>query len=167
MAKKPMLGAVDLSDVSNEPKWYTIVTQFNYEEKVIENIKDAIAGRNLQEYIYDCFVPIKYKKEIVTLANGTKKEKIKKTKGSYSTYIFLKCILTDSIWNTLRTTTGIAVIPTAGGIPVSVSEDEIRKIKLLQSPEGFSKEELEELKKTENKKYSFLRKEQLNVQNLS
>jgi len=158
MAKKVILGAVDLSDVPYEYQWYTLVTQFNYEEKVLENIKDALSSMNLQKYVTDCFVPIKYKKETVTLANGTTKEKIKKLKGSFSNYIFLKCILTDAMWNTLRTTTGIAVIPTVGGIPVAVTEQEINNIKRLQAPEGFSNKELEELKQKEDKTLRFFRK---------
>ena len=58
----------------------------------------------------------------------------------------------------LRTTTGVAVIPTVGGIPVSVSEEEIARIKETQKAEGFSSEELKVLRKKEDAKYGVLRK---------
>ena len=69
------------------------------------------------------------------------------------------CKLTETLWNMFRTTTGVAVIPTVGGIPVSVTEDEINRIKEIQKAEGFSNEELKCLRKKENEKYSILRKE--------
>jgi hypothetical protein len=159
MFKKIVLGSVDLSDVSDDFKWYTLVTQFNYEEKVLENIKDGLIATNQQDLVCDCFVPIKYKKETNLLADGTTSDRIRKTKGAFSNYIFIKCKLTETLWNMFRTTTGVAVIPTVGGIPVSVTEDEINRIKEIQKAEGFSNEELKCLRKKENEKYSILRKE--------
>ena len=92
MFKKIVLGSVDLSDVSDDFKWYTLVTQFNYEEKVLENIKDGLIATNQQDLVCDCFVPIKYKKETNLLADGTTSDRIRKTKGAFSNYIFIKII---------------------------------------------------------------------------
>jgi transcription antitermination factor NusG len=124
-----------------------LVTKFNYEEKAIENIQESIAGTELTDFIIDYYVPIKYTKERIKLADGEFKTKIHKTKGALSNYIFVKCILTETVWNLLRTTSGVAVIPTVGGFPVPISEQELNKIKEQQKPEGFTDEEIEKLEK--------------------
>lgn len=153
MFKKIILGKVDLSNVSHDYCWYTLVTQFNYEEKCIENIQEAVHNTDLEELIEDYYIPIKYTKETVTLADGTTKDKVHKVKGAFSNYIFIKCILTEKLWNLLRTTTGIAVIPTVGGVPTCVQDYEIQDMKDAQKPEGFTFEELKELEKKEYEKY--------------
>ena len=150
MAKKPILANVDLSNVSQKPCWYTVVVQFNYEQKVVNNICEAIEGTEFENYFEDFYIPIKYTKEMITLADGTKKAKIHKVKGALSNYIFVKCVMNESTWNLIRTTTGVAVIPTTGGFPVAISEFEIEKMKKMQRPVGFSKEELAELQSKVN-----------------
>lgn len=154
MAKKVILGNVDLSEVSQTPCWYTLVTQFNYEEKAVNNICDAIDGTDFADKVENFYIPIKYSKEVVHLADGSTKNKIHKVKGALSNYIFIKCVLDEGLWNLLRTTTGIAVIPTTGGFPVAISEQEIKKMKEKQAPEGFTPDELKAL---QNKlKYSLV-----------
>lgn len=145
MAKKVLLGNVDLSNVSDKPQWYTLVTAFNYEEKAVNNICDSINGTIYEESVEDFYIPIKYSKERVRLADGTFKDKVHKVKGALSNYVFIKCVLDEGLWNLLRTTTGIAVIPTTGGYPVALLDEEINKMKEQQAPEGFSKDELIEL----------------------
>ena len=153
MFKKNVLYKVDLSNVSSDYCWYALVTQFNYEEKCIENIQDAVHGTDLEDKIADYYIPIKYSKEVLTLADGTQKDKVHKVKGAFSNYIFVKCILTEKMWNTLRTITGVAVIPTVGGVPTSVSDEEIQNMKNTQKPEGFTEEELKEFEKKQYKKF--------------
>ena len=153
MFKRIILGKVDLSGVPQEYKWYTVVTQFNYEEKYIENVQEAVVGTELEHLISEYYVPIKYTKEKIKLGDGATKNKIHKTKGALSNYVFIKCILTESLWNLLRGTTGIAVIPTVGGIPQWLSEEDVRNIKEKQKPEGFTEEELQKFYEKQNKKY--------------
>ena len=155
MFKRIVLGKVDLSNVPQKYKWYVVVTKFNYEQKYIKNVREAVAGTDLEHLISDYYIPIKYTKETVTLADGTKKDKIHKVKGAFSNYIFVKCILTERIWNLLRETTGIAVIPNVGGIPKWLEQSDINKIKQKYMPEGFSKEELEKLNEKQNEFHMF------------
>ena len=135
MFKRIILGKVDLSGVPQEYKWYTVVTQFNYEEKYIENVQEAVVGTELEHLISEYYVPIKYTKEKIKLVDGATKNKIHKTKGALSNYVFIKCILTESLWNLLRGTTGIAVIPTVGGIPQWLSEEDVE---ILTTPIEFN-----------------------------
>lgn len=155
MFKRIVLGKVDLSNVPNKYRWYTIVTQFNYEAKYIQNVKEAVEGTELEKYISDYYIPIKYTKKQVTLVDGTKKDKIHKVKGAFSNYVFIKCILTERIWNLLRGTTGVAVIPTVGGIPQCLTQYDIDKIKEEYAPEGFSEEELKKLNEKQAKYHIF------------
>ena len=41
MFKRIVLGKVYLSNVPNKYRWYTVVTQFNYEAKYIQNVKEG------------------------------------------------------------------------------------------------------------------------------
>jgi hypothetical protein len=110
MAKKALLGSVDLSNVSEDFKWYIIVTKFNYEEKYVNNVKQTIQDTQYESLINDYYIPIKYIKKTVTLHDGTKKDKVSKIKECYSNYVFIHCKMTKLLWNLLRTITGAAVI---------------------------------------------------------
>lgn len=135
--KKVILGSVDLTNVSPDFCWYSIVTRFNYEEMYINNIIQAVDGTDLQALIEDYYVPIKYIKDT------DEKKKIHKIKGCFSNYVFIKCKMTDRLWNLLRTTTGVAVVLSTGGIPVAISEEDINDIKEKQKIEGFESKEAE------------------------
>lgn len=145
MAKKALLGSVDLSNVSEDFKWYIIVTKFNYEEKYVNNVKQTIQDTQYESLINDYYIPIKYIKKTVTLHDGTKKDKVSKIKECYSNYVFIHCKMTKLLWNLLRTITGAAVILSTGGIPVPIDDAEMMKMKLERSPEGFTPEEEKEL----------------------
>lgn len=152
MGKKVILGFVDLVDVPNDYRWYTVVTQYNYEEKYVENVIQAIMGTKLEKLISELYVPIKYiQEERVTAKRKTKK--VRKVKGSYASYVFVKCILTETLWNLLRTTTGAAVILTTGGCPTAISQEQIDVIREHQAPEGFDSTELQALQEKLDAKY--------------
>ena len=151
--KKIQLGSVDLSGVENKYHWYPVVTLFNHEEAFARNFKESIEGTPLESLVNEIYVPTKLSKEMVTLKDGTKKAKIHHKLGAYSNYVFVRCILTESIWNRLRTTTGVAVVLNTGGIPSPIADKEINKIKEQQKPEGFSKSELKEMAEKYKKKY--------------
>lgn len=153
MFKKIMLGSVDLSVVPKEYVWYTVVTKFNYEEKYIDNVQQAIQDTNLEKLISEYYIPIKYTKEKVKLIDGTEKDKIHKVKGCFSNYVFVKCIMTEKLWNLLRTTTGAAVILSTGGIPSYLYQHDIDMMKQQQCVEGFTKQEEKELKQKQDEKY--------------
>lgn len=145
MAKKVILGSVDLEHVSPNFAWYVVVTQFNYEEKYIENVMLATRDSDFEELIDSYYIPIKYSKTFDTLVDGSKKEKIHKVKGCYSNYVFIKCKMTKELWNLLRTTTGASLILTTGGIPQALSDSEINHVRYNQRPEGFRPEEAKKL----------------------
>ena len=153
MAQKAKLSSVNLSNVKRDYAWYAVVTLFNYEQAYINNVKQAVSGTALKKLIKEYYVPIKYIKETIKKEDGTTKEKIRKQKGCYSNYVFIKCVMTSQIWNLLRTTTGVAVILTTSGFPTEISEEEIKKIRFDQRSEGFSPSEIQEMIDENNRNY--------------
>lgn len=141
------LALIDLSQVRQDFIWYAVVTQFNHEESFVRNVVEGASGTFLQDYIQQCYIPIKYIKEKVVQKDGTLKDKIHKVKGCYSNYVFVKCIMTSEVWNFLRTRSGAAVILSTGGYPTEISPEEIEKIHKQQAPEGFDTEGTKEILK--------------------
>lgn len=136
------LGSVDLRNVKRDYAWYTVATQFNYEEAYVRGLCAGAASMGLEKYIAECYLPIKHVKKATSAKDGTTKVKETKVKGSFSSYVFVRCILTSRVWNLLRITKGAAVVLTAGGIPVEVPPEGIDKIRSQQAPEGYSNDEI-------------------------
>jgi transcription antitermination factor NusG len=163
MFKKIMLGSVDLSVVPKEYVWYTVVTKFNYEEKYIDNVQQAIQDTNLEKLISEYYIPIKYTKEKIKLVDGTEKDKIHKVKGCFSNYVFVKCIMTEKLWNLLRTTTGASIIISTGGIPSYLYQNDIESMQRQQCIEGFTEQEEKELKQRQKEKYYMFDSNSINI----
>ena len=139
--KKIILGSVDLTDVRDSYEWYTIVTNYNMEEKYVSDIMNAVQDTPFEALIAEYYIPIKYilTNPLNVIEDGDK-PKIKKEKGCFASYVFIKCKLTEELWNLLRTTTGASVILTTGGIPIPNTEEEIAKIRETQVPMNFGLE---------------------------
>ena len=146
MSTKSLLATVNLSQVRRTYTWYTVATMVNCEESYVRNLKDAFAGAGLSNYVKEYFIPIQYVKDANT-------GKIKKHKGDYSGYVFVKCILTAKVWNILRTTRGVAVVLTAGGVPVEIDADKLNIIRQHNAPVGLSHQEKQSLKEELNGLY--------------
>ena len=55
MGKKYNMFKVNLEGLDDKARWYTIVTQYNYEQKVANNIKTMIKDKSLNSNIEDVF----------------------------------------------------------------------------------------------------------------
>lgn len=144
MSAKGLLAKVDLSNVKRDYAWYTVATLFNSEESYIQNVKDAVTGTGLTQYFKEYYIPLQYVK---------KDGKLKKLRGDYSGYVFIKCILTAKVWNLLRTASGASVVLTAGGIPIEMPVREINKIRSQNAPNGLSNKEFKHLQNDLRNKY--------------
>ena len=135
LGKKTLFTNIDLSGLPDEFAWYSIVTMFNMEEAYLKNVMQVIRNNDLEDNIDEYYLPVSFTKRIdrKMMKDGMIKEtpRIRKSKGAYSNYIFIKCKMNSTLWNILRTTTGVSVIPTYGGHPIPISDDEVRKIKLI------------------------------------
>lgn len=106
-------------DLSNEPvqyHWYSVKTQFNYEQKAADNILKGAKGRGYGDYIVDVIVPIIESTEVVIDKDGNPKKKKKRTKvWGLDGYIWVKMILNTETWSIVRNATGVAGWLNAGG----------------------------------------------------
>ena len=137
------LASVDLSNVSPDFAWYTVVTEFNHSHVYVKNVQDILKGSPFKSYIKDFFIPPpKLSRSTRTLANGNTKTTVHKSRGDLADYVFVKCKLTEETWDILRTTSGCKIILTVGGFPVAISDEEIKRMKETMHPQGFTKEEL-------------------------
>ena len=146
MSIKKQLAVTDLSDVKRDYAWYTVATLFNCEESSIRNIKASVAGMGLQDYVKEYFVPLRYAKK-----KG--ETKIRKIRGDYAGYAFIKCIMTATMWNLLRSASGVAVVLSSGGVPVEASDEAIDKIRQQCTPIGLSPREQEDVRRWNEKQY--------------
>ena len=146
MSTRNLLANVDLSGVKRDYTWYTVATMMNCEESYVRNLKDAFRGSFLSDYIEEYYIPMQYIK---------KDDKIKKLRGDYSGYVFVKCILTARVWHILRTTQGVAVVLTAGGVPVEVDDAAIETIRKQCSPQGLTDAEIQKLEASLAKEFKF------------
>ena len=110
MNKKTLITKVDLRLIPKQFCWYTIVSAFNHEEVVVQNIKEKIIGTELEPLVHELYIPIKYTKDIAKGKDGKPIYRIHKRKGALSRYVFIKCVLIEEVWNMIRTTAGVSII---------------------------------------------------------
>lgn len=104
--------------IKDSAKWYILQVIPGYEEKA----KDFLDNKNFDNDLLEIFIPhYSYK---------TKTGKMKK-KSLYPGYIFIKSVMDDDSWYTIRNTqfvTGIVGSTGRGIKPVPLSEEKIMKI---------------------------------------
>lgn len=153
MNKKTLITKVDLRLIPKQFCWYTIVSAFNHEEVVVQNIKEKIIGTELEPLVHELYIPIKYTKDIAKGKDGKPIYRIHKRKGALSSYVFIKCVLIEEVWNMIRTTAGVSIILSTGGVPAHTSDDKIESLKKQQYMEGFTEEEERKMMEEYKKKY--------------
>ena len=135
--KRIMLASVNLDGISTDYEWYAVVTNYNMEEQYVRNVMSAVANTKLEKEIAEYYVPIKYTLSNPKAVEKGEKPKIKREKGCYASYVFVRCRMDSVLWNLLRTTTGASIIITTGGIPIPTPDEEIEDIKVKMAPAGF------------------------------
>lgn len=119
---------INLDGISIFPRWYTVVTKYNYEAKLAENLLSGAEKAGLGNKIFEVLVPIKTTIE-TKINSKNKKVEQKKHEKIYPLYIFIKTIMCGEVWNYIKNTEGSSTILAPGGIPLAIEEDEIIKIK--------------------------------------
>ena len=95
MGQKMPPVRIEIHDVAGVPRWYTVVTKFNYEQKFASDLEKGIANKGIKN-IQEIFVPFLEEKIDKKLPNGKIKTTIKYHK-IYSGYVFVKAIMTEDI----------------------------------------------------------------------
>jgi len=128
MARPVKLYQVDLSEVSDEPTWYTALVNYKCEKKVYDAIVrfNDNTGRH---YIDAVYVPFNFKKSIKQDKHGVNISVFTPVAREYSGYVFFKAKLNEYIWNSLRLIPGITMIILSGNTPAVVPGKKIKQIR--------------------------------------
>ena len=105
-------------------KWYVLHTFSGYENVAKENLEIVIDKYNLQNRIFDIVIPME---DVVEEKNGKKKIVSRKVMPGY---IIVKMIYGDDIWHAVTRTSGITGLAGPKGRPLSLTEEEIRQMRL-------------------------------------
>lgn len=108
--------------MAEEAKWYVVHTYSGYENKVADNIVNAVENRQLHHLITDVKVPTETVTEI--REDGQKQEKEQKI---FPSYVFVKMIMTDDSWYVVRNIRGVTGFVGPGSKPVPLTEAEINR----------------------------------------
>ena len=144
MAQKMPVFTVNLTTVSYDHEWYTVVTKFNYEKKYAGDVISGLANVGLSDDIIDIVVPIRETEVSVETRAGNIRKKVKVEK-IYPGYVFVKARMNARVWSYLRNTTGAATILATGGVPISMTDTDMLKVKeacgLLEKEKEVQKEQ--------------------------
>jgi transcription antitermination factor NusG len=125
--KMPVIP-VDFANVSSQAEWYTVVTKFNYEQKFVKDLYAGLRNIGLEENILEVVIPNKEHHQLIVDSKGKEKDKVTIEKVM-PLYVFVKAVMTEKVFYYLRNTAGCANIMAAGGSLLTMTEDEIIKIK--------------------------------------
>jgi transcription antitermination factor NusG len=128
MGKKFIQFKVNLDGLETVARWYTIVTIYNYEQKVAGDINKLILEEALNGIAEESFCGIRETKEEYLNKNGEKKTKIKNEKV-LANYVFIKTKMNPRVWAMLTNITGVSAILCTSGVPVSTPDSKIAHIK--------------------------------------
>ncbi len=98
--------------------WYVIHSYAGYENRVKANLENRISSLNMEDYIFQCEVPME---EVTEIKNGQKKQ-VRRVR--IPGYVLVRMDLTDESWGAVRHTPGVTgfVGHTHQPVPLSLSE---------------------------------------------
>lgn len=134
MGKKFTTFKVNLDGLDITPRWYTIVTQYNYEQKVANDINKMSNDERMKGIICEAFSGIKEIKQEVRNKKGELKIKIINEKVM-ANYVFVKTKVNPEVWGILSNITGVSAILCVSGVPISTPDIEIEKMRKLLTEE--------------------------------
>lgn len=127
MGQKMPPVQIEMNDLVGSPRWYTVVTKHNYEQKFATDLEKGMRNKNITN-IKEIFVPFLEEKIEKVLKGGKTKSTIKIHK-IYPNYVFVKAVMTEDTWAFIRKTSGCSTILATGSTPCTMTESEIKKIK--------------------------------------
>lgn len=128
MGKKYTNFKVNLDGLDSKPQWYTVVTQYNYEQYVVNSINKVIEENKSNQFIFEAFSGIVVTEQEVVNKKGVTKIKVKNEKV-IPNYVFVKAIMNVNTWNILTNLTGVSAVLCTSGVPVATTDTKIAEIK--------------------------------------
>jgi transcriptional antiterminator NusG len=106
----------------SDAKWYVVHTYSGYENKVKNDIHNAVENRKLQDFIFDVKIPTE---KVIEIKDDKKREVERKI---FPGYVMIKMIMTDDSWFTVRNIRGVTGFVGPGSKPVPLSEEEVSRL---------------------------------------
>lgn len=128
MGKKFTAFNVNLEGLNSKPQWYTIVTQYNYEQYVVNSINKVIEENPGEQLLFEAFSGIVEVEQMHTNKKGQTSIKIKNEKV-IPNYVFVKALMDVRTWNLLTNLTGVSAVLCTSGVPVATTDKKIDEIK--------------------------------------
>ena len=116
--------------IDETPKWYVLHTTTGYENVAKQNLEMVVEKNNLQDRVFEIRCP--EEDVIQTKADG--KQVVTKQK-QLPTYLLVKMRYGDDIWHAITRTRGITGFVGPKGRPLSLTEDEIKRMGLGEKGE--------------------------------
>ena len=112
--------------------WYVIHSYAGYENRVKANLENRISSLNMEDYIFQCEVPME---EVTEIKNGQRKL-VRRVR--IPGYVLVRMDLTDESWGAVRHTPGVTGFVGHTHQPVPLSLDEVFSMlaPTLQAVEG-------------------------------
>jgi len=114
--------------MAEQEKWYVIHTYSGYEKKVETNIRKLIDNRGLHDQIVDIRVPEEDEVEF----KGTERKVVKRK--VFPGYVFIKMIMSDSSWHSIRNIRGVTGFVGPESKPVALTDEEIESMAFERKP---------------------------------
>jgi len=108
---------------NKEAKWFVVHTYSGHENKVATMLKQRVETMRLTDKVFEILIPTQNK---IKISKGTKQTIAEKV---FPGYLLIKMILTDDVWLTVRTTTGITGFVGASNKPMPIADKEVQAIK--------------------------------------
>ena len=108
-----------------KPKWYVLHTISGYENVAKQNLEMVVEKNNLQDRVFDIICP---EEEVIEQKDSGKQVVVKQK--VLPTYLLVKMIYGDDIWNTITRTRGITGFVGPKGRPLELTETEIMQMRL-------------------------------------
>lgn len=119
-------------EMNTEAKWYVLHTQPGHENVARENLLKVVEKNNLTNRVFDIVIPTE---EVVEEKNG---KKVIVERKLFPTYMLVKMIYGDDIWHRIVGTRGVTGFTGPKGRPLSLTEEEIVKMRLEKSQADIS-----------------------------
>jgi transcriptional antiterminator NusG len=103
-------------------RWNSVSVLSNFEKKVAESIREAVAQKGLQEEIAEVLVPTE---EVIEIRRG---KKVQTEKRFMPGYVLVKMELTDRAYHLINNTNRVTGFLGPQGKPTPMRDDEVARI---------------------------------------
>ncbi|MDA8278233.1 MAG: transcription termination/antitermination protein NusG [Actinomycetota bacterium] len=114
---EPIISPFDLPG-----DWYVIHSYSGYENKVKSNLETRMMSMEVEDRIYDIFIPME---DVTEIKNG---KRVTSQKKVFPGYIMVRADLDDQTWDVIRHTPGVTGFVGMGSRPTPLSRKEVESV---------------------------------------